>query len=100
MAQLFKNIYLKYFILVILALKGVYFVVENIGYISDTEICYQLDADGLEKETEELNELEKINQVSHTFYDFNRNNVINDHIVILKYKIEYVEFTTPPPQFT
>jgi hypothetical protein len=86
---------------VILALKGVYFVVENIEFISDSEISYQLDADDLEKETENLNEFEKINQISHTFYNFYRSKLINEYVVIIKkYLIEYLEFTTPPPQFT
>jgi uncharacterized protein (DUF1015 family) len=89
---------------VILALKGIDFVLKNISSITNNEICYQLDTDDFENETEdqkELNELEKINQISHIFYNFYRNKLVNDLIVILKeYKIEYVEFTTPPPQFT
>ncbi|WP_422089620.1 hypothetical protein [Tenacibaculum ovolyticum] len=101
MAQLFKNIYLKYFILVPLALKGVCFVVQDIVSISNSQICCQLDSSDLEKETKDFDGFEKINQVSHILYHFNRKNVIRNHIVILKeYIIEYIEFITPPPQFT
>lgn len=104
MAQLFKNSYLKYFLLVILALKGIDFVVKNISSITNNEICYQLDTDDFEDETEdqkELNELEKINQISHIFYNFYKSKLVNENIVIIReYRIEYIGFTTPPPQLT
>jgi len=103
MVQLFKHNYFKYFLLVILALKGVYFVAENINYTADTQICFQPDTDDFDSETEdskELDENEQINQTSLIFYHFNKNKTTSNHIEILKeYRIRYLEFTTPPPKF-
>ncbi|CAM1334163.1 hypothetical protein [Tenacibaculum aestuariivivum] len=102
MAELFKHNYFKYFLLVLIVLKGIFVVAQNIDAINTIEICYQLDTDDFENESEdrkELDESEKINQLFRIVYHFDRNKVNNNYITIFKkYKTQYLEFTTQPPE--
>ncbi len=102
MIKLIKHKYLKYFLLVLLSLKGGFFVVESTSSINDSEICFPLDADDFENEAEdqeEFDESEKINQNLHIAYHFDQSKDINDHIIIFKkYRVQYIEYTTPPPK--
>ena len=103
MIKLFKHNYFKYLLLVILSLKVVFFVTENINSINETEISYLLDTGDFENESEdqkEFDESEQINQNSQISYHFNQNKDLNNQVLIFKeYRVQYLEFITPPPKF-
>lgn len=102
MMQLFKHTYLKYFLLILLSVKAVYFVAENISSTYNIEVCCDIEADDFEHEGEDKNEFdetEKIHQL--TFFSEG----LNDYSLKFKhskfsenYLTRYLEFTTPPPE--
>ncbi|TYP99560.1 hypothetical protein C7447_101160 [Tenacibaculum adriaticum] len=85
----------------ILSLKAGFFIVENVSSINEIEICYELDFDDVENDDNtELDEKEKI--VQQQSYSFNLKRKINNEnhpIFINEYRIQYLEFSTPPPEF-
>ncbi len=103
MIKLFKHKYFKYLLLVFLALKGSFFVAENSGLLHEVEISYLLDFDDLENENEEkkeIDEKEKIHQ--HLTKFLFRKKAKTQKLLTLqeKYQTQYIEFTTPPPEFS
>ncbi|MFD0993798.1 hypothetical protein [Tenacibaculum geojense] len=96
-----RHIFLKYLLLLLLSLKAVYFVSENINILdNDIELCSEIDQDENENDSkQELDENEKITHQHSTLFKLqiqNTNN--NNHFIIKHYKTLLVEFTTPPPE--
>ena len=104
MIQLFKHTYFKYLLLLLLAFKASYFVVENYQVITSTEISFFLDLNDFENENEEKQELDenkKINEpiVKNSFTEdlYIKRNHLDLH---KNYRNLHFEFTTPPPELS
>lgn len=98
----FKHSYLKYFLLIILSIKGGYFVAENIASTFDVEISCTTNTGDFEHENEDKNEFdesEKIHQPEN-FSTVLKSKILNcKHSNLLEnYLTRYLEFTTPPPE--
>ncbi|TVZ56500.1 hypothetical protein OD91_1786 [Lutibacter sp. Hel_I_33_5] len=81
------------------------FVADNLSILSDTPTASHIVLDDFENENEEnkeVDESEKINQsmypnASESSYIIDKNLSIH---IIENYRIQYLEYTTPPPEFS
>lgn len=101
--QNFKHKYLQYFLLALLAFKGLLYVAENVSICIDQDTTCLVELSDLENDKDEdekeLEEVKKHNTptisivVTSQFYLSN-----NNFSKAENYKPNYLEFTTPPPE--
>ena len=88
-----------------LALKAGYFVCESVSILHQIENNSSIiDLDDFDNENEEktgFDEKEKINQATEETYLFSRSFIKECYSLnIENYKIQFLEFSTPPPELS
>lgn len=102
MMQIFKHSYLKYLLLLILAIKSVSYVIENTALCLDEDSTCLVDFNDFENENDEETEIEEIKKIIKIDVDFcfsENDIVLKHHFTSHKnYLTQYLEFSTPPPE--
>lgn len=101
MTLFFKHNYFRYLILLILSLKVSCFIIETITTSNTTEICCEIDFEDtendekseLDEESKEINQTVRTNAVAS-----NATDTWNYFTLSNLYRIQYLEFITPPPE--
>lgn len=86
----------------LLSLKVGFSTIDTISF--NENVCFCCDFDINESENESLREFEeneKIHLTEIKFLKFSQKNVSSEHhaLVSLNYSGQYLEFSTPPPEF-
>lgn len=101
--KFFKHTYLRYFLLLILAFKAVSYIVENTALCLSDEISYTLDLNDFEKDGDEEKEVEEKLKKTLAFsplFNFSISKIPSQKLFSCheNYQIQFLEFTTPPPE--